>query len=80
VSETRTFKIAVAQALSGQTRVCGPDDVGEYDSEMEAAICWLLEAGETPSNRYWITVQLPAPNITEIDLDAEFGDVDGAQP
>ena len=80
MTEARTFKIAIAQALSGQTRVCGPDDIGEYRDEMEAAICWLLEAGEVPSNRYWVTVQLPAPRLNEIDLDAEFSDVDGKAP
>lgn len=74
MSGERTIKIAVAQAMSGKTAVCGPDDFAgaDYSTPMDAALCWLIEAGEIPAERYWITVELPAPALREIDLDADL--------
>lgn len=66
----RTIKIAVVQSLDGKVTVCGPDEGHDHASLMEAAMCWSLEAGEIPANRYWVTVTLPAPSSTEIDLGA----------
>lgn len=68
----RTIKIAVVQATNGQVTVCGPDEVTDSSGPMDAALCWALEAGKMPANRYWITVTLPSPSLTEIDLDAEL--------
>jgi len=35
---------------------------------MDAALCWLIEAGEVPADRFWVNVELPAPSAGEIDL------------
>lgn len=72
----RTIRIAVVQSLSGKTAVCGPEDHSDdYSSPMDAAICWLIEAGETPADRFWITASLPPPSAQEIDLDADLSEM-----
>lgn len=70
--QPRTIRIAIAQASDGATRVCGPDDLesGSYSDQMDAAICWLLEAGHTVVAHFWIEASLPAPKSAAINLGA----------
>ena len=59
----RTVKIAVAVAENGAVRTCGPEDYDEthYNSEMDAALTWLAEAGELVTATYWVEAELPDP-------------------
>lgn len=70
-------KIAVVQALCGHLTCIGPDDysVSSYPNEMEAAICFHLEAGYQPAATYWVTVELPpVPTIPELRALADKGE------
>lgn len=57
------IEIAVAVAIGGQMRTCGPHDYDEADHKnaMSAAITWLLEAGEIVHATYWVSADLPDP-------------------
>lgn len=68
---SREIKIAIVQDRNGKVTTCGPDESwNTYGSQMEAAFCWALEAGEIPTNKFWVTVTLPDPTDTELELDS----------
>lgn len=56
------IRIAVAQSENGTLRTCGPDDHNaDHADAMDAAMTWLIEAGEITAARYWIEAEIPDP-------------------
>ena len=68
-------RITIAQSADGKIQVCGPDEGADYGTPLEAASCWLIEAGHVPVGFFTVEVVLPDPKQHIISLPNS-----GAQP